>query len=190
MKQDEVASRARPDNNTIGPVTTVSLAGREAMQGIAAPATSCSKAAPVNLPLYVYPSDENHLPFTAEIPVRFNWTGIITADLRRRIERDVDLLIALLDALEPDPDLDGGVGDEDGCDVEDVQGEPSLGWTNEGGGIYALNDLELDIADEEDDDPAECNGDLENATAEDGCEPSDGYDIGGHALTNAAWCPA
>jgi hypothetical protein len=142
----------------------------------------------VTLPICIYPSDENHLPFIAETPVLFNWTGIITTNLRRRIERDVDLLIALLDALEPDPDLDGGVGDEDGCEAEDrsIYGggmphededcEPSLGWTNLGvnlspGQNGALDDLEDATADLEPD-----NGDV----AENGPHTPDGGFLGGY----------
>lgn len=64
-------------------------------------------------------------------------TTVAAADLglplnRHRIERAIEALIELLDASEPDPDL-----------------EPSLGYNH-----YGSNDAEGD--DEREDDPAEC----------------------------------
>ncbi len=58
------------------------------------------------------------LPGHPALPVHFNWTGAITSDLRHRIENDVDLLIALLDALDaPAQNLEHD--NEDCCEAAD-----------------------------------------------------------------------
>jgi len=72
----------------------------------------------------------------------------MTRERRDRIEAAVDALIRILDELEGDPDLepsisldlrngvvdgeegdDNGIGDQSGAD-EQLDGEPSLGWTD------------------------------------------------------------
>jgi hypothetical protein len=59
------------------------------------------------------------LPGHPALPLTVDWTGVITPDLRRRVERDVDLLIALLDALDaPGQDLEEGDPAECGGDPE------------------------------------------------------------------------
>ena len=121
-------------------------------------------------------TEDDGVPFCRQPTVTplLHWTGAVTPAFRRRIERDVELLIAFLDAL-----------DALGEDLEDGgNAEPSLGWLSTGqpGGV---SDLEAEThhgesADEEDDDPAE---------HDDGNEPSDANDMDGDRLTNAAWCP-
>ena len=87
------------------------------------------------------------------------WTGSITPGFRRRIERDVELLIAYLDALDsPSEDLEP---DDEGCCAAEDQ--PITG-------MHELGDL----------DDAEDGGDLERSGDE--CEPSDGNDMGGDRL--------
>ena len=87
------------------------------------------------------------------------WTGAITPALRRRIERDVELLIAFLDALDaPSEDLEP---DDEGCCAAEDQ--PIAG-------MHEVGDL----------DDAEDGGDLERSGDE--CEPSDGNDMGGYRL--------
>jgi hypothetical protein len=144
------------------------------------------------LPVYLFAREGDGYPWPHNpAPVQLNWTGIITPTLRRRIENEVELRIAFLDALDAaGEDLEEEDG---GCEVEDLRGEPSLGWAADGQlGDYHLACCDSEgggDVDDEEDDPGECNGDLENAIAEDGNEPSDGNDIGGHDLTNAGWCP-
>ena len=75
--------------------------------------------------------------------------------LRRKMEKSVEHILAVLDELAGDPDLEDGGDDEDGQD-----GEPDLGWTAttrqqgqnwQGGGHLAnfCHDNELDTADAE-----------------------------------------
>ncbi len=88
------------------------------------------------------------LPGHPALPLAVDWTGIVTPDLRRRIERHVDLLIALLDALDGDAESDGcedaifdgtlvGCGEQPGwsedfepdTDAEAGEaGDPDSGW--------------------------------------------------------------
>jgi hypothetical protein len=59
------------------------------------------------------------LPGHPALPLTVDWTGVITPDLRRRVERDVNLLIALLDALDASgQDLEEGDPAECGGDPE------------------------------------------------------------------------
>jgi hypothetical protein len=77
----------------------------------------------------------------------------------------VERLIAFLDALSGEPDLEDGGDDEPSEDPE-----PSLGWTDMES-RYSVRaatsdiDAELDEADDEDGDPGEDNGDLEPSLA-------------------------
>lgn len=72
--------------------------------------------------------------------------------VRRSIEDQIERLIALLDYVEPDPDLEPwlaggtevvGTGDREG-DATDL--EPSLGWTSTGA-LGNVEDLEGNLAD-------------------------------------------
>ena len=92
----------------------------------------------------------------------------VTAAQRARIERDVDLLLELLDTLDGDPDLDGGYGDEDCCEAGDddpASRRPSHGTRG----------VEWGPGDPDD---AEPSGDE--------CEPSDAHEFMGDRLTPAA----
>ena len=69
------------------------------------------------------------LPGYPAVPLEVDWTGLVNPDLRRRIERHVDLLIAFLDAvdaitedLEPD--------DEGKCVEDDVLDGSLFGLCN------------------------------------------------------------
>ena len=86
--------------------------------------------------------------------------------VRLRIEQHIDRLITVLDALDGDPDLDGGVGDEDCCEACDDDPASSVPFTARG--FYAIGDA----------DDAENSGDE--------CEPSSAEDPLGELLTQAA----
>jgi hypothetical protein len=76
-------------------------------------------------------ADSTHSTTPPEIPA--------DAVPRAAVERAIEALVALLDALDPDPDLEPN-GDE----------EPSLGWTGEGRGMGdGGDDRELDTANDE-----------------------------------------
>ncbi len=83
----------------------------------------------------------------------------ITYADRERIERDLELLIDLLNALDGDPDLDGGKGDDDCCPAGDD--DPAR---SDRSGMGGLGDA----------DDAENSGDE--------CEPSDANDYMGDRL--------
>ncbi len=118
---------------------------------------------------------------------------IITAADRARIASNVDMMLAFLDALDGDPDLDGGQGDDDCCPAGDdnpamrggmtgwVHGtgdaadaeeggdaEPSISWPElcQSGEITALGDV----------DATDLEGDSCDA------EPSDAHDCMGDRL--------
>ncbi len=80
----------------------------------------------------------------------------VSPSMRLRIETTVENLLALLDEIEGDENL------EDGGDAE-----PSLGWTRHGAGWAeyrdgpALDDREAEDEHDEDGDPGEDNGDAE-----------------------------
>ncbi|WAC25754.1 hypothetical protein [Ancylobacter sp. SL191] len=70
---------------------------------------------------------------------------IETTALRRRMERAVEALLAALDDMDGDPDIEEDDPPEDGHDAEDnrddlepdADGEPAVGWvTNEQGSFY------------------------------------------------------
>ena len=76
------------------------------------------------------------------LPLTIDWTGIITPDLRCRIERDVELLIALLDELDaPGQDLEEGDPAECGGDPEwsGDECEPSDVLDPQGGLLTAVH---------------------------------------------------
>ena len=82
------------------------------------------------------------LPGHPALPLTVDWTGVITPDLRRRVERDVDLLIALLDALDaPGEDLEEGDPAECGGDPEwsGDECEPSDVLDPQGGFLTAVH---------------------------------------------------
>lgn len=55
----------------------------------------------------------------------------MTRSIRLRIEATIDQLLALLDEIDGDPDLEAASDDEDGGDAEpDSDDEPSLGALN------------------------------------------------------------
>ncbi len=57
----------------------------------------------------------------------------ITPATRRGIEDAIEQLIALLDTLDPDVDLEPDTDDEENGDLEpDEDSEPSLGWPQAG----------------------------------------------------------
>jgi hypothetical protein len=80
--------------------------------------------------------------------------------LRREVMREIERLIAFLDATGGDADLEGELagfeGVQDGREGEDTDAEPSLGWPASIAGPRALDqscrhdyDIELDEADQE-----------------------------------------
>ncbi len=76
------------------------------------------------------------------LPLTVDWTGVITPDLRHRIERDVGLLIALLDALDAlGQDLEEGDPAECGGDPEcsGDECEPSDVLDPQGGLLTAVH---------------------------------------------------
>ena len=100
---------------------------------------------------------------------------------RQRIERTIDYLIALLDALDGDTDLEpdnaGTIGWWNDAEGDDADSESSLGWTDRveqiGAGWFGDNDphgleREFDPADECGDDMA----DLEPDTVEEWHQPA------------------
>jgi hypothetical protein len=113
------------------PTTPVTLARRRHVR--AAPgALDRRYPAPTTLRLQLLRTEGDGLPLAIDwrdgyatmpghpaLPLTVDWTGVITPDLRHRIERDVDLLIALLDALDaPGQDLEEGDPAECGGDPE------------------------------------------------------------------------
>ncbi len=106
-------------------------------------------------------TEDDGFPFCRHPAVTplLHWTGVVTPAFRRRIERDVELLIAFLDALDaPAEDLE--LDEEGCCNAEERPID----------GMHELGDL----------DDAEDGGDLERSGDE--CEPSDGNDMGGYRL--------
>ncbi|MEH2477550.1 hypothetical protein V1282_000907 [Nitrobacteraceae bacterium AZCC 2146] len=75
--------------------------------------------------------------------------------LRKEAADEIDRLLTFLDSLE-DTDVDLGIDDEPhdqtGEDDEDgVDSEPSLGWTDSGGGVLCTGHFDLDAEGEEHD---------------------------------------
>lgn len=75
-------------------------------------------------------------PFPASYPV-----GLLSDDPRQLIANEIERLIALLDSLDGDPDLeangdelDGTAGEDDFCDHSNWLGEPGCPVSDPGGG--------------------------------------------------------
>ncbi len=101
------------------------------------PAAAGASALIIRMPV----PDHDGYPFTLDAaPLQLRWTGTITPGLRQRIEQEIELGIAFLDALDaPAEDLEPD--DEGCCDAED---QPIAG-------LHGLGDA----------DDAEDGGDLE-----------------------------
>ncbi len=100
------------------------------------------------------PSGKRPVPriVAADLPV------IITAADRARIASNVDMLLAFLDALDGDCELDGGEGDEDCCPAGDD--DPARSDRSGMGGPGDAEDAEKDGDEEEPSDGEDFRGDL------------------------------
>lgn len=64
--------------------------------------------------------------------------------LRAKVERVIDLLIAFLDDLDGDPDLEPNLAGDD-REGDDADLEPDLGWTEDGAGMLSAGIVDGEV---------------------------------------------